>query len=793
MSTEVLGRPAAPSNGHSRAVDLFSKAFDAGEIAWIDDVPVFEDGQAVKAARVAADGLANVVLAPVHPKLRRPAPPPAPQWQPPKHSAPRPVRAEPGLRPAPQAPRRARTKAPVAPAHLAWLAVVPVGLVSLVLLVVAPALGGAVLPDPSWTAFPSVNALWPVRPEPGDQMSYLVSLAAPVVVIVLVALGWKQVRGCRRRRRLEAVVIGVQVAGLALAVTCWVLQRSSYRWFSGGSLVVAILMACGLLLLARGRGLWARPRRVSNRRRLHGWLALGTVVVVSGVWLLPSVYLDSNVAGGHEHVRLHLQFTFDEFLSAINGRTPTVDFVPQYSRVLPFLVAPVLEVFGSTVGVFTWTMWALSLIAVVAVYLMFRVVTGGPVAALVPWAPFVGMTMFTLQRTGAERVYLPNYYGLVPLRVVGPFVVAWLCAVQLRKPRRGGGLALFLLSGLVALNNPEFGVPCFVGVVAALWCGHDGSLPGWRRARMLLAQAAVGFVAALALVSLYTLLRTSSLPRWSYFNHFARIFAVEGFAMLPMPLFGLHVVIYLTFFAALLGALTQGISAQGHRDRALIGMLAYSGVLGLGALSYWVGRSHPAALFGMFPTWGLAVALLAWWVLSSVARRSSTSAATVRVWVLPSAATLVVFGLMATTIPEIPSPGPQLSRLDATVPPPAAPPPSALEVPSSFSLSRRSAAVRFVSDFTSPGEHIGILASLGHGVAERSGVVNASPYTHPLSIVFEEQMDFVLDELGKEGARKIFLGPSYYEIPDYLRKKGYEMMASDEESRLSLWLPKRRT
>jgi hypothetical protein len=225
------------------------------------------------------------------------------------------------------------------------------------------------------------------------------------------------------------------------------------------------------------------------------------VVVVSGLGLLPAVFQDSNLADAQGAVRGHLQFTFDEFMSATNGRTALVDFIPQYSRLIPFLAEPVFRLFGATIGTFTWAMWVLGVTAMVSIYLMYRTVTGGSWAALVPFAPFLAVTILAIRRVGDERIALANLYGVVPLRVLGPFVVACLLAHELRRPRRGRSLALFSLAGLVAINNPEFGLPCFVGLGTALWCGREGGIGGWRQTRQLGTQAAGGALVSLVLAT----------------------------------------------------------------------------------------------------------------------------------------------------------------------------------------------------------------------------------------------------------------------------------------------------
>ena len=87
---------------------------------------------------------------------------------------------------------------------------------------------------------------------------------------------------------------------------------------------------------------------------------------------------------------------------------------------------------------------------------------------------------------------------------------------------------------------------------------------------------------------------------------------------MPMPTLGLHMALYLTFVAAPLLAAVRHV--QGRDDRALTAMLAFAGVFGLVAGSYFAGRSLPWQLILVFPIWGFAVAVLTWVVVPACGR-----------------------------------------------------------------------------------------------------------------------------------------------------------------------------
>ena len=53
-------------------------------------------------------------------------------------------------------------------------------------------------------------------------------------------------------------------------------------------------------------------------------------------------------------------------------------------------------------------------------------------------------------------------------------------------------------------------------------------------------------------------------------------------------------------------------AARRAPDRTLTGMLAYAGLFGFATGGYFVGRSVPWQLWGLFPAWGFALSLLGW-------------------------------------------------------------------------------------------------------------------------------------------------------------------------------------
>jgi len=515
---------------------------------------------------------------------------------------------------------------------------------------------------------------------------------------------------------------------------------------------------------------------VHEERRTRWPTGLGIATVVTGFWLLPSVYRTPTAARIPAAVGelFQIQFVQDEFASVLNGRTPMVDFSVQYAKLLPFAVAPVLAVFSPSIGVTTGVLAVLGFLGLMAAYGIFVVLTEDPLAALLLYVPFLALTLFTLSYMGDERINLATLFGVVPLRVLGPFVLGWLCARQLRKGGEGARMLLFIGAGVAAINNTEYGSAAFVALGLALWCGHDGQSSAWARARKLTVQAIAGALLSGFAVSALTLVRSRSLPSLSNVSDLSRVFAVEGFGMEPIdPTLGLHVIIYLTFVASMVAGIVDAVRSTDFAPRARVqrGMLVYTGLLGLGAGVYWVGRSDPVALFGMFPTWGLSTAILCWAVLRVVASRPAVTTGTAIRWALPATVVVVAFGLMMTVVVQVPSPAAQLRRFTTEGP----------------SVPQYASRVRFIEAQTVRGEPVVILAQAGHLIARDAGVVDVSPYASEASIAFFEQMDFVIRLLRQNGATKVFVGPTWPETSSYLARSGYVVVSRDTASGLAEW------
>jgi hypothetical protein len=664
---------------------------------------------------------------------------------------------------------RLAIRRPLAADEIAWLLLVPAAACVVVAIrLLARPLGRLLVSRAHYHFFPIVA---PIEPIPIHQAGYLIAVA------LMIGLAGVALVVARRPPRMSAplvvrLVLATQAAGVALVAWCWIAQRHLHIvrfptrvYFTAPTVAVAAVLAVATSVAATrpaARGLLARTRGARLARR--GCLAVAVLLTV--VWLLPSLFTDGDIGLALIGVTHHIRYTFDESMAVLDGRSPLVDFAG-YTSLWPYVVALPLAALGASVGAFTGLMTSLTALALLAVYGVLRRVTRHPLAALLLYAPFLATSLFIV--TGSvERYTFGNYYAEFPLRYAGPYFLAWLTArrIEGERPRRLD--VLFAIAGLVLINNVEFGLPALLATVLAL-------LAAQRPARLretwpLLRSLGVGVAIAFALVCALTLARAGTLPRFGVFLQYASVFGFAGFGRVPVPTLGLHLVIALTLVGALLTAAVR--VARNASDRLLTAMLAWIGIFGLGAAQYFANRPGPDVLIAFFSIWALALALLV-----VVAARALAGTRDRRLLLIPALAVLFGFGLACASLAQVPLPWQQVQRLERVTSAPA----------------MKLLPVRdFVAARTHRGERIALFLALGHRVAREAGVVDVEVSAGLDLMPTAEQVNSSLHALRREGGRKVFIGEFVWpEMPGALAAAGYQELVVDRRSGFSEWLAPR--
>jgi hypothetical protein len=612
----------------------------------------------------------------------------------------------------------------VGPAELAWIALLPCAIVATAAIVLlGPPLGHALLR-------PGGNALWPPtwweaqgRPEPIEHGRFVLALLAPFAFVGVLLAGFRRLPRLPSRAVRPLVVAG-QV-GVAAFIAAAVLGEHGAIDFGHPQPpifdIALLAIAAGLVLVAviamRADRTRAAIARISRER---SWLRIAcamAAVVVAATWLLEAIETDRLVEEGGLW-----NWTLNDVFAVLNGHDPLVDYHPVYAKLLPYPAALALLALGTTGFVYTLFMTALSLLALLAVYGVLRRVTPSALLALGLFVPFVALS--DVRHTMLMPAMWPMRYG-------GAYLLAWLTARHLDGRRPQHVWTLFLVAGVVTINDLEFGLAAALASVAALLCAR----PARSRRDLLRLGGAVGCGALLAIaaVSLFMLARAGSLPRPALLLEWPQIFADLGWFSLPMPSVGLHLVVYATFAAAVAVAVVRVASGAG--DRLLTAMIAWSGVFGLLASGYYAGRSEPVKLAALLSAWGFALVLLTVLCVRALSERA---------WRSPTIAELLVllgFGLSICTIGQLVSPVMLIRRLTAPLPPP----------------QYRPIAEGFIAPHVRPGEKVVILLPESFRLAYELGVDNVAPYQSQNAIVTRDQMQTLLATLEREQVAEVFM------------------------------------
>ena len=633
----------------------------------------------------------------------------------------------------------------LAPAEVAWIVAVPCALVALVaVLALGPALGHAL-----FKPVPTADGLWPPgwrgtegKPEPVELGRYLVAIAAPPLTAALV-LVIAQRKPALPQPLIRPLVLASQLLATAFVALAFLGQHEVV--FADRPLpsifgVGTLLAAAGLLLAALAA---LRRRDVAERlahlvRETPGRRLLGVALALAvSVPCLLQGFFPEGVAEDQSI----FAWTVNDAFAILDGHTPLVDYHLLYAKLLPYPAALAMAIFGTSAVVYEALMLLLNALALLAVYAIFRRILHSSLLALGLFVPFLALGDVD------GSMLLTSMW---PMRYGGAYLMAWLVA---RNVDRGGGRAwpLFAVGAVVAVNETEFGVAALLAALVALVCARPPRSP--RAALAFALDAAAGVLAGLALVALPTLLRSGSLPDPALLDEWPRIFTRLGWFSMPMPAVSLHLALYVTFAACLLVAAVR--LARADEDRLLTSMLAWSGVFGLLAASYYAGRSDDLKLVSMFSAWAFALALL-----TIVAARGLAAQG----WRRPSLPQLLVlfgFALAICSVAWLPTPQRELSRIGN-------------EAPAAY----RPAAERFVDRYTRPHETVAILMPMGHRIAYDLGLHNAFPYPSQEALVTRWQLRTTLDALRRERVRRMFVLGTFttQQQADVLTRAGFRQL-----------------
>ncbi len=627
--------------------------------------------------------------------------------------------------------------------EIAWIALIPCAAIGvLAIVVLGPPVGHLLFTHTS-------DRLWPPtwwesagHPEPAKQGRFLLAALAPLLLVGAI------LAGVRRRPALSVPVTRALMFtsyGLVLAFVAIALRDQQPTFTPAEepiqSPVAAIFDLRRVLLAAAFTGLAVAALqhravaarivlliRETPRRRL---IALAFATAFAAIWVLKAVTTDRLGLGV---ISLNLPWTLNDSIAVLDGRTPLVDFHPIYAKLLPYATAPVLAVFGTTAFVYTAFMAALSGLALIAVYATFRRVARSSLLACALFAPFVATSDIRIPITlgvDSGRDISPMLLAcLWPMRYGGAYLLAWLTARHLDASRPRRIRWLFLIGGLLAIDNMEFGIAALVATTAALLCAQQPA--SLRGLRPLLLDAVVGLLAAVGIVVAITLAWSGQLPDFGLLLEWPRIFTTLGWFSIPLRTWDLHLVAYATFVAALAVAAVRLVRRAD--DVLLTCMLAWSGVFGLLTGGYFVGRPDAIKLTTILSGWSFALSLLTVATVRAMAGRGFRPT-------VPQLLVLFGFALSVSSLSLLTPPQHELDRLREPAP------------ESAYMAS----AKQFIGERTRPGQTVAVLVPMGFAITHELRLRNVAPYGFMNAIVTQSQMTRLLHTLHRDRVSRVFV------------------------------------
>jgi hypothetical protein len=634
---------------------------------------------------------------------------------------------------------QARSTHALTASESAWLVALPCALATvLAIVVLGPPLGDALFSPPRDATFwPYEIAVRGIHPEPTEHGRFVIALLGPLLAAgCALALRGRDVD--RRRARIGS--LAAQGVLLAFVVACVAYQRSfvygplfgrvRVQYFTLQTLLAALAAAVLLAYALRRRasfGALAALARETTARRVTAAVVAALFAVA---FLLTAFNSDGTIYHVHTGIWIHVSFITDEAFAVLEGHPPLVDFHAQYGHLWAYVAAAGMALFGTSLGVYSTVMLLGAGGALAAIYATLRRLTRSSAATVALFLPFVATSAYMKSGPPEDRYTALSLFTAFPVRYFGPYVLLWLLVRRVDRGTRKTAIPLFAAAGLTVINNPEFGLPAFAATALALVASarrQQSTADALRRAAV---DAAAGAALAALTTCVLTLAVGGSLPHFGMLLTFPRIFGSSGFAMLPMPALGLHLVVYVTFSAALVA----GIARTGRDDPALAAALTWVGAFGLGAGAYFAGRSHPEVLIDMFSIWALALVLLTIVAVRGIAASDRR---------LPSPAALLVlvgFGVLLCSLAQTPAPWSQIARLRDVDP---------VEEQVIPLLNEA------VASLTRPGEPVALLILLGHRTAYEIGIDNVTPYANAGSMPTQQQWEEMLDALDRAHGRRI--------------------------------------
>ena len=339
--------------------------------------------------------------------------------------------------------------------------------------------------------------------------------------------------------------------------------------------------------------------------RSKNYTFLSRSIIACGLLVRPlSVFLQTPSSLQDEW---HFNFTANEIAAPAAGMIPMVNFVPWYTNLLGFPIAPILRLVPgqSVMVILIWLLLLQAICLALPTIIAYKI--AGKHAALLSF-----LLMISLMTAQPK---INSYFQAFPIRTIFPCLLLGLLVSSVQNIqtfRFRNSIFLGVLSGFALLNNLESGLPSLLALIFTLLLLYRSI---WNFTRAVLSI----LFGALLVFGLYSLLvlSTGRALHFSYMITPLKIVVSGGFFQVPMAVGGYHNIFAILFVSGMAASSFLFFRAQKVFSvglKRIAALMAFSSSWGLIGMVYYSGRSFTSTLLAgsTYALGLLAVSVLMW-------------------------------------------------------------------------------------------------------------------------------------------------------------------------------------
>ena len=359
-------------------------------------------------------------------------------------------------------------------------------------------------------------------------------------------------------------------------------------WFGWGDKLALVLLFMGIV----GAFLFtSKLLPISAKDVLNSYPLNVAASIVFALYYLPSFIQPFNGL-----IELHhSKYILNDLLIQASGKWPYNEVMPQYVGLLGLplklitFISPSFTVNSALLWVNFLVISEVVILALITKYVLDLKSWG---VALMATSSVVFIKVQPNQEIWGS---IAQHMNLVPARTILPLVLLYtLLRLNKSEIHRAGmpsAVAVGVIAGITAFNNPEFGIPAAVAVVIIL----SALLSSRRISTLIFAITVVSTLVTFGSIFFVYAIFGDAL-QVSTWLAMIQVHGFDGYMNLPMPDFGLWVFFYATLgTSAIIGTLAlfgkELLHQLNVKDLNTAIVLAFAGLWGSSTLFYFTGRS----------------------------------------------------------------------------------------------------------------------------------------------------------------------------------------------------------